>query len=306
MQNFAEDFYRYLVVERGLQHNTITSYRNDITHFLAYLHTECGINSLESIEKKHIVQWLALRNTQQAKASTAARNLSSVRSFFTYLQKKGIIKNTPVFDVSFPKRPSKLPKALNKVETEKLLNAPDCSIALGMRDKAILEMLYATGLRVTELVSLDIKDIQLSLGFVHCKGKGDKMRIVPIGSICIDVLEKYLNSDRLKLRGKQASDAVFLNHHGRRLTRQGVWQIIKNLAEKVEITKELSPHTLRHSFATHLLENGADIRSVQEMLGHADLSTTQMYTHVRKERLKRSYDTYHPRAILKENKENRL
>ena len=202
----------------------------------------------------------------------------------------------PTDDLSSPKLERKLPRVLTVDEVEKLLNQPDTSTPAGIRDKAMLEVLYATGIRVSELVSLNLDDIELDEGFVRCIGKGSKERVVPMGEIAINALRSYLSKGRPKLVSNPGENALFLNHHGRRLTRQGFWKIVKKYAAQLGIRKEITPHTLRHSFATHLLENGADIRAVQEMLGHADISTTQIYTHVTKDRLKDVYARSHPRA----------
>jgi integrase/recombinase XerD len=202
----------------------------------------------------------------------------------------------PSVHIETPKTERKLPKVLSPQEVEALLETPASNDPFSQRDKAMLELLYATGIRVSELVQLNISDIHLNMGFIRCMGKGSKERIIPLGKMAQSAIERYINSGRSEMLKGKKTEALFLNHHGNRLSRQGFWKILKQLAKKAKIEKDLTPHTLRHSFATHLLENGADLRAVQEMLGHADISTTQIYTHVTKTRLKDVYSAFHPRA----------
>ncbi|KPC99385.1 Tyrosine recombinase XerD [Geobacillus sp. BCO2] len=224
--------------------------------------------------------------------------MASIRSFHQFLLREKIAAQDPTVHIETPQFERTLPKVLSVEEVEALLAAPQVSTPFGLRDKAMLELLYATGMRVSELVQLNLSDVHLTMGFVRCYGKGRKERIVPIGRMAIEALAHYLEHGRPQLVNprRRATEALFLNHYGQRLTRQGFWKILKRLAKEAGIEKELTPHTLRHSFATHLLENGADLRAVQELLGHADISTTQMYTHVTKTRLKDVYKQYHPRA----------
>lgn len=223
--------------------------------------------------------------------------MASVRAFHQFLLREKAADHDPTVHIESPQLERKLPKVLSLEEVETLLNAPRLDNHFGLRDKAMLELLYATGIRVSELIGLNVGDVHLSMGFVRCIGKGNKERIIPLGRTAAKAIDSYLNNGRKKFMSKKSSEeALFLNHHGKRLTRQGFWKILKRLTKEAGIEKELTPHTLRHSFATHLLENGADLRAVQEMLGHADISTTQIYTHVTKTRLKDVYSQFHPRA----------
>ncbi|WP_033828495.1 site-specific tyrosine recombinase XerD [Bacillus andreraoultii] len=296
MNDCLKDFLHYLIVEKGLANNTIQSYRRDLTAYLDYLQ-KLKIQNLNDISRGHIMQFLSSLKADGKSSRTIARHIASIRSFHHFLILDKITDQDPTVHIETPQTELKLPKVLNTEEVEALLNTPDLTTALGIRDKAMLELMYATGMRVSELINLNINDVHLSLGFVRCIGKGSKERIIPIGKMATDALTLYFENSRAKIvNNKKKSDALFLNHHGQRLSRQGFWKILKQLAIKAGIQKELTPHTLRHSFATHLLENGADLRSVQEMLGHADISTTQIYTHVTKTRLKDVYNKFHPRA----------
>lgn len=290
------DFIHYLVVERGLAENTVMSYRRDLSSYSRYLHTVEQLDSHETVERVHIISYLQYLKDQGKATTTLARNIASIRSFHQFLFRERVSDKDPSIHIETPKKERKLPKVLTTTEVESLLSSPDLTKPFGERDLAMLEILYATGVRVSELVNLNLSDVHLTMGFVRCIGKGNKERIIPLGSIAIKSLNNYIETARHKLIKKKKHDALFVNHHGDRLTRQGFWKILKKLALQSGITKPLTPHTLRHSFATHLLENGADLRAVQEMLGHADISTTQIYTHVTKTRLKDIYKQYHPRA----------
>ncbi|HOB87256.1 MAG TPA: tyrosine recombinase, partial [Bacillota bacterium] len=213
-----------------------------------------------------------------------------------FMVQEGKIEENPALQLETPKIEKKLPRVLTAKEVDRLLNQPQTDTFSGMRDKAMLELLYASGIRVSELVSLNISDFNPEVGFLRCSGKGMKERIVPIGTVAINYVQKYLHNGRAKQAKKVDEKALFVNHHGRRLTRQGCWKILKKYARKSKISGEITPHTLRHSFATHLLENGADLRSVQEMLGHSDISTTQIYTQITRRKIREVYDKTHPRA----------
>ncbi|RXS89557.1 site-specific tyrosine recombinase XerD [Geobacillus sp. PK12] len=298
MEYELKDFLHYLTVERNLAHNTIVSYERDLKKYVRYL---CQVEQLQAwgeVERLHILHFLKFLSEQGQSARTIARHLASIRSFHQFLLREKIAAQDPTVHIETPQFERTLPKVLSVEEVEALLAAPQVSTPFGLRDKAMLELLYATGMRVSELVQLNLSDVHLTMGFVRCYGKGRKERIVPIGRMAIEALAHYLERGRPQLVNprRRATEALFLNHYGQRLTRQGFWKILKRLAKEAGIEKELTPHTLRHSFATHLLENGADLRAVQELLGHADISTTQMYTHVTKTRLKDVYKQYHPRA----------
>lgn len=292
-------FMNYLSVERGLSRNTLESYERDLTHFLDFAAAQ-GISEVEGISKHHISRYLLQLRTQGKAVATVTRSMVSIRSFFQFLVRERAILQDPSIHMETPKQEKKLPKVMSIEEVERLLEAPQTSTPAGSRDKAMLEVLYATGIRVSELISLDMEHLNIPMGFIRCIGKGSKERIIPIGRIASDALLAYID----QMRGKFVKDGtqesgLFLNQQGTRLTRQGFWKIIKKYAKEAHILKEITPHTLRHSFATHLLENGADLRAVQEMLGHADISTTQIYTHVTKARMKEVYDQAHPRAKMK-------
>jgi integrase/recombinase XerD len=296
MENELKDFIHYIMVERGLAENTIVSYERDLKKYTMYLQKVEAVTSLEEVTRFSILHYLKYLQEQNHSAKTLARHIASIRSFHHFLLREQVVTHDPTVHIETPQGERKLPKVLNIEEVEALLQAPKDNDAFGMRDKAMLELLYATGLRVSELTSLDLSDIHTTMGFVRCLGKGNKERIIPIGRLATEAVENYLQRGRRELLGKKTTDALFLNRHGNRLSRQGFWKILKKLTKEANITKELTPHTLRHSFATHLLENGADLRAVQEMLGHADISTTQIYTHVSKARLSDVYKQFHPRA----------
>jgi len=295
MESLIQEFIDYLGHEKGLATNTLESYSRDLKQYYGFLSGD-STASLENASQSTIVAYLMHLRKQGKATATIARRLAALKAFYQFLVKENYVATDPTGDLSSPKLERKLPKVLTVSEVERLLNQPDLSTPAGKRDKAMLELLYATGIRVSELVNLNLLDVDLKEGFVRCTGKGSKERVVPMGEIAISALKTYLESARPKLVTDPKEKALFVNHHGKRLTRQGFWKIVKKYAAQAQIRKEITPHTLRHSFATHLLENGADIRAVQEMLGHADISTTQIYTHVTKDRLKDVYAKSHPRA----------
>ncbi|WP_028399543.1 site-specific tyrosine recombinase XerD [Ectobacillus panaciterrae] len=296
MEEPLKDFIHYMIVEKGLARNTVVSYERDLKSYLQYIQKVEQLSSLRDVTRLHIVSFLYHLNDQSKSSKTIARHIASIRSFHQFLLRERVVEHDPSVHLETPQAERKLPKVLSIAEVEGLLQSPKTANPFGIRDKAMLELLYATGLRVSELINLDLSDVHVTMGFVRCLGKGNKERIIPLGSLATEAILKYIEHGRKELLGKRTTDALFLNHHGERLTRQGFWKILKRLAKEANIQKELTPHTLRHSFATHLLENGADLRAVQEMLGHADISTTQIYTHVSKVRLKDVYKQFHPRA----------
>lgn len=295
MVNPINEFVEYLAVERGLSANTLESYQRDLIAFDTFLDKGAQV-SLVDVKQGQVVSYLAHLQSAGRANATISRNLASLRSFYHYLLKEEMIQADPTVHVETPKIEKRLPKVLSVSEVDRLLRAPDEMTAAGSRDKAMLELLYATGIRVSELVSIRTGDLNLSTGFLRCMGKGSKERIIPIGEIAQKSLLKYINVWRPQLLKDLPCDALFLNHHGTQMSRQGFWKILKKYAQAAGIVKDITPHTLRHSFATHLLDRGADLRAVQEMLGHADISTTQIYTHVTRGRLKEVYAAAHPRA----------
>jgi len=291
-----EDFFHYLQIERGLAENTLMSYRRDLNHYHIYLKQEGNVESWNTVTRNDMTRFLYTLKDEGKSTATIARMISSLKAFHQFLVRENLTESDPSLHIETPKKERKLPSVLSTDEVEKLLNIP-IHTPLDIRNKAMFELIYATGLRVTELVTLKVSDLHLTMGFVRCLGKGSKERIVPLGDVAKQALENYLQDSRHVLLKKQTGiDALFLNQHGRPLSRQGFWKILKMVARNAGITKNLTPHMLRHSFATHLLENGADLRAVQEMLGHADISTTQIYTHVTQARLKDIYKEFHPRA----------
>ena len=296
MEDQLKDYMHYMLVEKGLSQNTIVSYERDLKSYIKYLQKVEQLSSLAEVTRLHIIGFLQGLKDANKSSKTMARHIASVRSFHQFLLRERVLERDPSVHIETPQGERKLPKVLSVAEVEALLDAPKQGGAFGLRDKAMLELLYATGLRVSELIQLDISDVHLTMGFVRCLGKGRKERIIPLGNLAIEAVGRYIERGRRELLGKNATDALFLNLRGKRLSRQGFWKILKGMAKEARIEKELTPHTLRHSFATHLLENGADLRAVQEMLGHADISTTQIYTHVSKARMKDVYKQFHPRA----------
>lgn len=292
-----KDFMHYLLVERGLSKNTLVSYERDLKSYIQYLQSVEKLTSLQEVQRIQIVHFLGSLKNEGKSSKTIARHVASIRAFHQFLLRDKAVDHDPSVHIDTPKPERSLPKVLSLAEVERLLDSPKSNDKYGLRDKAMLELLYATGIRVSELIGLNIEDAHLTMGFVRCIGKGNKERIIPLGSTATTVIQKYLDEGRPQFSSpKYLEKALFLNHHGRRLTRQGFWKILKSITAEAGIQKELTPHTLRHSFATHLLENGADLRAVQEMLGHSDISTTQIYTHVTKTRLKDVYSQFHPRA----------
>ena len=296
LKDAVEDFFHFLQIERGLAENTIISYRHDLNQYVLFAKEKKAVTDWKQIKRTDIVEFLYSLKENGKSTATIARMISSIRAFHQFLVRDRIVDIDASLHIETPKLDRLFPQILTTEEIDKLL-AIKGTTPLRVRNKAMLELLYATGLRVSELVKLKKTDLHLSMGFVRCMGKGNKERIIPVGDVAKNALEDYLNHARDQLiKRNQSETALFVNHHGKPLSRQGFWKILKTVVQETGITKEITPHTLRHSFATHLLENGADLRSVQEMLGHADISTTQIYTHISKTRLKDMYEQFHPRA----------
>jgi len=295
LDKYLDSFLDYLAVEKGLSINTLVSYRNDIEQFFKYCR-EANITMEQVLTPSTVTVYLLHIRRQGRTPSTVSRHLASIRAFCRFLLNESVIDNDPTANFDTPRLKQRLPNVLTKEEVDTLLNLPMTIKPAGLRDKAMLELIYASGLRVSELIWLEINHVNLEHGFVKCVGKGNKERIIPIGSMAIKSVSAYLARARAKLTRGRPNKALFVNHHGKRLTRQGFWKILKKYAQKGDIKKTITPHTLRHSFATHLLENGADLRAVQEMLGHADITTTQIYTHLTNTGLKEMYKKTHPRA----------
>jgi integrase/recombinase XerD len=290
-------FLTYVRVERGLSANTVTAYRRDLLKFDDF--AKKRKLTLESVSRDNLVEFLASLYRQKLESRTVARHLVTLRNFFRFAQLQELISTDPSLNLESPKIRRSLPGYLRLEEIERLLAQPDDKTPLGLRDRAMLDVLYSTGLRVSELISLRVMDLDTAVGCIRCIGKGDKERIVPIGKKALALVERYLRDARPKLigKGKQAlATTLFINRRGAPLSRVGVWKILSAYGRKAGLRSSLTPHMLRHSFATHLLERGADLRSVQLMLGHSDISTTQIYTHVVEERLKQIYKAHHPRA----------
>lgn len=287
-------FLDYATVEKGLATNSIESYGRDLRKFAAHLHK--SKLRLEQVRHEHIRNFLETLYRQGLSARSVARQLAALRHFFQFLVKEGRLEADPAREVEAPHLSHSLPKYLNFQEVEALLAQPDSSTPQGLRDRAMLELLYATGMRVSELLSVCWEDFEPNLGIVRCVGKGNKERLIPVGKSALRAVEAYLRHGRSSLVRRQELPYLFLNQRGGRLSRVGFWKILGAYGRRAGIRVSLTPHMVRHSFATHLLERGADLRSIQTMLGHSDISTTQIYTHVLKERLRQVYQTHHPRA----------
>ena len=293
IEHHVHEFLAHLAVERNLSPRTIESYRRDLMQFTTWLNEQTM--DLGNVERATVRNYLGRRRDQGLSARSAARALSALRSFFRFLVATQVQNVDPTANLRSPSLWQTVPHVLTTDEIEALLASPDTSTPLGLRDRAMLETLYATGLRVSELVGLTTERVRLDPGYVRVIGKGRKERVVPLGESAVSWIDDYLGRARPELNKRRVSE-LFLNHRGGALTRQGFWKILRGHAVRAEISSPLSPHIVRHSFATHLVENGADLRAVQMMLGHASLTTTEIYTHVARERLRRLYDEKHPRA----------
>lgn len=295
LNQLIDSFLTYLTAVKGLSKNTLESYGRDILKLAVFLEGK-NITRIDQVDYKHILDFLTYLKEQGLNPRSTSRTLISIRQFFKFLLTEKFIESDPTFLIRTPKTKRVLPEALSLEDVEKLLSSPDESSPEGIRDKSMLEVLYATGIRVSELVELRLNDVNFELGYIIAYGKGSKQRIVPIGEKAKIKLREYLDTSRPKLLKSRTSPHLFVTRLGRKMTRQGFWKVIKAYSRKSGLTKKISPHTLRHSFATHLLERGADLRAIQVMLGHSDISTTQIYTHVERERLKEVHKKYHPRS----------
>ncbi|MFC2158261.1 site-specific tyrosine recombinase XerD [Acidobacteriota bacterium] len=293
VQEILSLFIEYISVEKGLSQNTLLSYSNDLQKFFQYMEKEKRpwLNARED----DLVKFIHFESRSGLSARSLARLISSLKAFYRFLILDGHVKSNPAVDLSSPKIWLTLPKFLSVEDVDKLLDQPDSTTEQGQRDRAMLELLYATGLRVSELLNLKLQDINLEEGFLICKGKGGKERIVPVGLSAEEAVQLYMKQARKRFV-KEPSPFLFLSMRGKAFTRQGFWKLIKKYAETAGMASKISPHVLRHSFATHLLERGADLRSVQLMLGHSQITTTQIYTHVSRKKLREVYEKFHPRA----------
>ena len=285
---------QHLIVEKGLARNTLAAYMSDLQHFSAFAQAR-GASTFQALTREDIIAYLAARRQQGITARTLARELVSLKTLYRFLHMQEAGVEDPTAQIQAPRPGQYLPNVLTLEEVEQLLQAPDTSTPLGKRDAALLEMLYATGLRASELVALTVGDVQTTSGYVKVLGKGGKERFVPVGEMAAVQLDDYLLAGRPQLLKGRLAVHLFVNRSATGLTRQGLWKIVKKYMHQMAIRKPFSPHTLRHSFATHLLEGGADLRSLQHMLGHVDISTTQIYTHVVQQRLRALYTAHHPR-----------
>lgn len=291
MKEELKDFIGYLQIERGYSPNTTSAYEHDLDQFQKYARGK----TLATIDRETIKSYIDRLNDEGFSVGSIERKLACLKSFYKYMIGEGKVKENPTSDFKLPKKAKRLPKSLNMTETVRLLNATRGDDYLALRDAAMLELLYATGMRASEMTGLNISDINFDVSFVRCFGKGSKERVVPVGRAALSAIKKYLDKGRPQFPNKD-KEALFLDKNGERLSRQGLWERIKKYVKASGVKEKTSPHTLRHSFATHLLEKGADLRSVQEMLGHSDIATTQIYTSVSRERLKKMYAKAHPRA----------
>ncbi|MGB9734883.1 MAG: site-specific tyrosine recombinase XerD [bacterium] len=291
-----DNFIDFIASEKGLSRNSILAYSTDLKRFSEFASAH-GIKDVIDIKTDNILKFLQSLKDNNLSSSSVIRHQITIRNFFKFMLKEGMLKKDPVHILEIPRRNKKLPQVMSESEVESLLNAPFLinDPRRQIRDKAMLELMYATGLRVSELVMLTLNSVEMTVGYIVVKGKGNKERIVPMGEVAKDSIAKYLTESRPKFL-KRNTDYLFLTQQGKRFTRQGFWKLLKMYLKMLDITKRITPHTLRHSFATHLLAHGADLRSVQLMLGHSDISTTQIYTHINTEMLKRIYDKYHPRS----------
>jgi len=282
-------FLNYLLVDKGLSNNTVKAYEADISSFFQWLDNEDL--KYKDLQEDHINKYISFLFQKKMRSSSVNRKISSIKSFYIFLVKRNFLKNSPLNDLVTPKQEKYLPESMSEAEVDKLLNSPDVANKIENRDKAMIEMLYATGMRISELVNLKITDVDMKRCVIKVFGKGSKERLVPFGETALDSLKSYLNN-----REQSSSKEIFLSNRGKKMTRVAFWQRVKVYLIRENLKNSISPHTLRHAFATHLINRGADLRSVQLLLGHSDLSTTQIYTHIAKQRLSDVLKKHHPRG----------
>lgn len=295
MDHLLDLYLSWIRLERGLSANTVEAYGRDLSRYLEGLE-KAGLKEPSEIAQVHVLEHLRRLSEAGLSTRSQARALAAIRTFHRFLLREELCETDPTADLETPRTVRRLPVFLTLEEVEALLSAPDTTTAPGNRDRAMLETLYATGLRVSELVGLELNDVNLEVGYLLARGKGGKERVVPLGEAAVGWIRRHLDGPREEILRGRPCRFLFPSNRGRAMTRQGFWKLIKKYAKVAGIDKEISPHKLRHSFATHLLEGGADLRSVQAMLGHADVATTEIYTHVDRKRLRGLYDRYHPRA----------
>ena len=295
MLEILTKYFNYLLIERGVAQNTMESYGRDLRRFIFFVEKK-EIKDIKEVTPEIIVEFLTYIRDEGLAANSMNRSLAALRGFYKYLLREKIITQNPLANIELAKVWMKLPETISKEEMKSILSQPGTQSVAAIRNTAMLELLYATGIRVSELINLNMNSVNWQVGFLIVMGKGSKERIVPIGKIAYDCTRRYVDEVRPKLMQKKSTDVLFLNRFGKKFTRQGFWKIVVGYARQTGLQKKVYPHTFRHSFATHLLEGGADLRSVQVMLGHSDISTTQIYTHVTRERLREVHQKYHPRG----------
>jgi tyrosine recombinase XerD len=296
MQELLAKYFNYLLIERGVAQNTLEAYSRDLRRFLLFVQEQKGLTQLPEVTPEVIIEYLTQIKREGLSANSMNRSLAAMRGFYKFLLQEKKIEQTPLANIELAKVWMRLPDTVSKEEMNVILAQPGDQTAFALRDSAMLELLYATGIRVSELINLTMNSINWQVGFVTVMGKGNKERIVPIGKTAYDCVRLYIDKARPQLMQKKRTDVLFLNRFGGKFTRQGFWKIVVRYAKKAGMQKKVHPHTFRHSFASHLLEGGADLRIVQVMLGHADISTTQIYTHITRERLREIHHKYHPRS----------
>jgi integrase/recombinase XerD len=295
MNLLLDEYMNYLAMEKGVSLNTLEAYSRDIGRFLAFIEAK-GLKGIQDISSDHVITYLGMQRRQGLSSASVNRGMTAIRGFYRYLVAEKKVDENPVAHIESSKAWMRLPGTLTREEMTRLIEAPSGEGPSDLRDSAMLELLYATGLRVSELIDLTTNSINWQAGYLIARGKGNKERVVPIGRTALAVLNLYMEKSRPEFLKGRESGILFLNRFGRGLTRQGIWKIVRKYATQVGLAGKVHPHTFRHSFATHLLEGGADLRSVQAMLGHADIATTQVYTHVTRERLREVHRKFHPRG----------